>query len=228
MSKKGLLEWAFEQDITPVSPDFKAVSEEWLAMKYPEIEEDRRKMTAKSFSLAAKKRWKECEERKDEFLSAKWSSNHFDFSESPSLRGGVHSLMKLEPEDSTLVPQKRARKKTQRFEYEDFGPGGAAVMLASPEDAIADMLRTHASDDAAFVFEELMENPMEIGKEVAAFLRRRKAKKQAEKVSSSLTIESNGGGACTTSKMSGLGGPLATPAIVSNNLGHPGAQMYES
>ena len=51
---------------------------------------------------------------------------------------------------------------------------------------------------------------------------------QAEKVSSSLTIESNGGGACTTSKMSGLGGPLATPAIVSNNLGHPGAQMYES
>ena len=52
-------------------------------MKYPEIEEDRRKMTAKSFSLAAKKRWKECEERKEEFLSAKWLSNHFDFSESP-------------------------------------------------------------------------------------------------------------------------------------------------
>ena len=51
---------------------------------------------------------------------------------------------------------------------------------------------------------------------------------QAEKVSSSLTIESNGGGTYTTSKMSGLGGPLATPAIVSNNLGHPGAQMYES
>ena len=31
--------------------------------------------------------------------------------------------MKLEPEDSMLVPQKRARKKTQRFEYEDFEPG---------------------------------------------------------------------------------------------------------
>ena len=61
--------------------------------------------------------------------------------------------------------------------------GGAAVMLASPEDAIADMLRTHASDDAAFVFEELMENPMEIGKEVAAFLRRRKAKKQVSPLS---------------------------------------------
>ena len=56
-------------------------------------------------------------------------------------------------------------------------------MLASPEDAIADMLRTHASDDAAFVFEELMENPMEIGKEVAAFLRRRKAKKQVSPLS---------------------------------------------
>ena len=61
-------------------------------MKYPEIEEDRRKMTAKSFSLAAKKRWKECEERKDEFLSAKWLSNHFDFSESPRYGYGPSGL----------------------------------------------------------------------------------------------------------------------------------------
>ena len=35
----------------------------------------------------------------------------------------MHNVMKLEPEDSMLVPQKRARKKTQRFEYEDFEPG---------------------------------------------------------------------------------------------------------
>ena len=64
-------------------------------MKYPEIEEDRRKMTAKSFSLAAKKRWKECEERKDEFLSAKWLSNHFDFSESPRYGYGATCLSSL-------------------------------------------------------------------------------------------------------------------------------------
>ena len=50
------------------------------------------------------------------------------------------------------------------------------------------MLKTHASDDAAFVFDELMANPMEVGREVAAFLRRKQAKKEAAKAKAGSTF----------------------------------------
>ena len=59
MSRKDLLQYAFDQEVTPTSSNFKKVCSEWLATRFPDVEDERLKEGLKTFVTATKKKWKD-------------------------------------------------------------------------------------------------------------------------------------------------------------------------
>jgi len=160
--------------------------------RFPDVDDEKRGGALKTFVTASKKKWKDVDSCQTTLMESEkhqdWLSNEFKESDFVEIIPRVN-IKKEKASDSFFDdPQpchtcghyegqpenKRSRRPPKRLQYQsdDFFSNSGP-----PEEAVAEMLKTHASDDAAFVFEELMQNPMEVGKEVAAFLRRRRARK---------------------------------------------------
>jgi len=208
MSRKELLQYAFERGSDPSASNFKKVCDEWMISRFPEVDDDKRLKALKTFIQASRKKWKEADSCRATFLeeetSQDWLSSEFkrkDFYDIPPPYSKVKKEKAAAADDSqpcptcghhdtTLERSSRRQPKRQKRQFIFDEEPQFPEFQGNPEDNVAEMLKTHASDDAAFVFEELMQNPMEVGREVAAYLRRKQANGgKMDNLAPSLTVQ---------------------------------------
>ena len=189
-----------------------------MISRFPEVDDDKRLKALKTFIQATRKKWKEADSCRATFLeeetSHDWFSSEFkrkDFYDIPpawskvkkekaaAAAAAAAATDASQPcptcghHETTLERSSRRQPKRQKRQFVFDEEPQFPEFQGTPEDNVAEMLKTHASDDAAFVFEELMQNPMEVGREVAAYLRRKQARQanggKMDNLTPSLTVQ---------------------------------------
>ena len=194
VTKQHLLLAALTENITPKSTTFYDNCVQWLKSTFPDATEEAITKYAKSFKYAVERKWDQVRATRSNLVTRQSTKIKKYFSEpivigqdlatceepiktcaqqaqqmakqSPDNRSKACETCGNKPGDEVKKYLREMKRLGSSLANSDDDP-----LRISFEDKVLESFRSKSCDDAAFVFQKLLEDPSNVGSKVAAFLR---------------------------------------------------------